>query len=165
MKIEVIDELNFTIYLNKFYINDIDLKNKDDLENYFKNLFLKLKDSYQMPLSGYYNITIYLDKFYGVIIDIQKEDLEYFDYFGGQIDMRIAIVDNSFLYQVKDINILKNQTIYGAIYQYKNHFYFKLEKEIPNNLYLKLLEWSNIIYKENTEIIMKKGKKLKEEYS
>lgn len=165
MKIYFIDDLNFTIYLNKFYINNIDLKNKDDLETYFKNLFLKIKDSYNISLAGYYNITIYLDNYYGAIIDIEKEELEYFDYFGSQIDMRIAILDNTFLYQVKDINILKNLFFYGNIYQYKNHFYFEIKKEIPNNFYIHLLEWSTILYKENTEIIMKKGKKIKEEYS
>lgn len=163
MKIEFIDNLNFTIYLNKLYTNRIDLKKKDDLEDYFKNLFLKMKDLYDMPLSGYYIITIYLDKQYGGIIDITKEDLEYIDYFGGQIDMRIAILDNIFLYQVKDIDSLKQQIPYGIIYQYKNNFYLELKKQIPDALYLDLLEWSNIVYKENTEIIRKKGKKIKKE--
>ena len=75
--------------------------------------------------------------------------------------MRIAIIENKFLYQVKDIETIKKQENYGTIYQYQKHFYFEIKKKIPMKYYLNLLEWSNILYKENTEIIIKKGKKLK----
>lgn len=162
MKLVLLDELNFLVYLNTFYTKNIDFSKKDNLEPYFKNLFLNLKENYNMPLAGYYNITIYQDKNYGVILEINKEDLEYFDYFGGQIDMRIAIPENSFfLYQIDIFNLPKE--IKGVIYFYKGNFYLHLKEKIAEPVFLKMLEWAKIVYGAPAEEIVKKGKIWKEE--
>ena len=56
-----------------------------------------------MKLDGFYYITVYIDKYYGVVIHLEKDDVEYYDYFKNQVDMRIITIDTEFLYLVDDI--------------------------------------------------------------
>ena len=74
----------------KVFLNDIpkiDFKNMDELETYFRNLFLKLKKIFHITFTGLYNIDIYLDQYCGVVIELKKEDLEYIDYYDNEIDI------------------------------------------------------------------------------
>ena len=67
----------------KVFLNDIpkiDFKNMDELETYFRNLFLKLKKIFHITFTGLYNIDIYLDQYCGVVIELKKEDLELMSY-------------------------------------------------------------------------------------
>ncbi|MEG0826494.1 MAG: hypothetical protein RR404_03380, partial [Bacilli bacterium] len=66
MKIVNKDEFSFIVFLNKFYIDKINFNNKIVLEDYFKNLFLRLKENYKIDMIGYYNIFIYIDDNYGI---------------------------------------------------------------------------------------------------
>ena len=89
----------------KVFLNDIpkiDFKNMDELETYFRNLFLKLKKIFHITFTGLYNIDIYLDQYCGVVIELKKEDLEYIDYYDNEIDMRIISHDATFLYEIPD---------------------------------------------------------------
>lgn len=156
MKIIIDNDLSYTIYLNSFYVDKLDFNNKDTLEKYFKNLFFKLKDLYYFDIVGFYNIIVYIDKYYGIILKIIKEDLDYLDYFGSQIDMQINIKNINFLYKINDIfNFDMNLSKSGKIYKLNNDFYFKLNKEISNIEFGKLLENSTIIYEEEVLIKLK----------
>ena len=105
MKINYIDENNIIVFLNKIKIKDKLLLSSSYLENYFRNLFLTLKDKYQINISGYCNVTLYQDNIYGVIVDIKKEFTDYFDYFDNQVDMKIDVAKNSiFLYKVNSLS-------------------------------------------------------------
>ena len=64
------------IYLNKTYIKNIDLQNKKILENYLNKLLNKIKNKYELYISGYYDVKIYLSEEYGIIINIEKENLD-----------------------------------------------------------------------------------------
>ena len=100
MKIELVDDYNYTLYLNNLYIKDLNLDNKEDIENYLKKLFLIIKDRYDIDISGMFEIDIYVNNKYAIVIDIFKEDLEYLDYFSNQIDMQVNIIkDSIFLYE------------------------------------------------------------------
>lgn len=162
MKILINDENNIIIFLNKIICYDLDLNDKDDLEDYFKKLFQNLKNNYNLNLNGYLILDIYIDKIYGYIIEIIKEDLEYFDYFDNQVEMRIIInEDIEFLYKIDDIlNLDKDLLKKVEIYKQKDNFYLSLRKNI-NNLELgQILEQSDIIYK-NTDDIFNYGKLIK----
>ena len=93
MSIKFIDNLTLDIYINE----------RDDLENYLKKLFKILKDKYNIIIEGFYEVTVYVDKFYGVVFHLEKDDLDYYEYFKNQVDMRIITVDTEFLYLVDDI--------------------------------------------------------------
>lgn len=161
MKIHFFNEQDIAIYLNSFFADQIDLEDSSNLESYFKDLFLRLHQYYHIELSGYYNIIIYHDKFYGLIIKLHKEDLDYYHYCDTEIDMRILIDRNHpFLYEVKDIfNLDKHILKLGNLYRYQNHFYFHLTKK-PLFIELgKLLEKTDIVYKD-TEQIIRYGKRI-----
>lgn len=156
MKINLIDEDNIIIYLNKYYTKNTDFNDKNLLEDYFKKLFKKLNKIYDIDINGYFNINVYIDKYYGVIIEIKKEDLEYYSYFNDQIEMQIMIYnDVEFLYLYNDYFDILNMNN-NKIYKYNNKYYLKLEKEISNIELAKILEFTSIIYSKTDKIIKNK---------
>lgn len=163
MKVDIIDENNIIVFLNQFFIKDMNFLDKNLLEDQFRKLFLKLKDIYNIEINGYYDINIYIDKYYGSILEIKKEEIEYLDYFDDQIDMRIIISKYSiFLYKIIDIfeipkDILKN----SIIYKYQNNLYLELKKKIDNIEMGKLLENSFLVYGVVSDKILKNGRKIK----
>ena len=105
---------------------------KQKLLNYFKKLFLKIKDNYQICMNGFYNVDIYLDSIYGIILELKEEKLEFIEYYEDEIDMRISIHEDEFLYQIDDI--LKINRDNYDIYNYQNKWYIKLKNENKKNL-------------------------------
>lgn len=149
MKIEYIDEDNIIIFLNRYLIKDLDFDNKNNLEEYFKNLFIKLKDIYNIKISGYYELVLYIDNIYGIIIEIKKEDEEFYL---NQIDMKLCLIETKFLYEMNDIPSY-------PFYKYDDKFYIDIE----NYKIEDIIEHSKIIYKD-TDIIIKKGIKIAKEW-
>lgn len=155
MKLEKKDNL-LIIYLKNKLVDNIDFTNKEELEKYFKELFIKLKEYYNIKISGYYNINVYIDRYYGVVLELEKEEIDYYSYFNNQVDMHIITEDIDFLYLIDDYFItdyLKNYTLF----LYKNKYYILPDKNINFDY---LLENSKIIYN-NTKEIIKFGKILK----
>lgn len=147
MKIKLKDENNIIVFLNNINYN----LNINDLEHELKILFDKLKTKYKLDIFGYYIINIYIDNYYGTIIDMKKEEIDYIDY-NDEIDMRIIMHKITFLYL---INNYYNLNIKSIIYKYNNKYYLKLEESIDNISFSKLLELSEIEYKDIDTIISK----------
>ena len=144
MRVKFIDDLTLDIYIIKEVINKVDLKNKEELEKYLKKLFKTLKYNYNIEISGFYDITVYIDKFYGIIFHLEKEDLDYYDYFKNQVDMRIVIIDTEFMYQVNDIP--KNIINKFKIIIKDNNIYLKIKNELDKLNMMLLLENSELVY-------------------
>lgn len=155
MKLESKENI-LIIYLKKQLIEKIDFTKKDELEKYFKELFLRLKEYYNIKISGYYNINVYIDEFYGVALELQKEELDYYDYFDNQVDMHIITEELNFLYSIEDYFVTK-ELDFSKLYYYKDKYY--ISSNINTN-YSYLLENSEIIYK-NTKEIIKFGRVIK----
>ncbi len=147
---------NIVIYIyDKKYKN---LLKNDNLEDYFKELFIKLKDSYDIKIAGYYDIVLYLDKYYGAIIILEKEDIEYYSYLNNQIDMQITRYEDFFLYKIKNTFLVdKNILDKVVIYKYKNNFYFKLKAELSNLEFGRLIENSDIVFGDTIKDITRKN--------
>jgi len=144
VNIKFIDELILDIYIKKELIDNIDFNNKDDLQKYLKNLFKILKNKYSVVIEGFYDITVYVDKFYGVVIHMEKDDIDYYDYFKNQVDMRIITIDTSFLYLVEDIpNDLINKVDVIII---DKDIYLKIKEELSKVEMMKLLEISKVVF-------------------
>lgn len=144
MSIKYISDNILDIYLKKELIQNIDFKNKDTLEDYLKKLFKTLKDKYNIKIEGYYEIDVYLDNNYGAILNLNREDFDYYDYFKNQVDMKISIIDNEFLYEVEDIpKSLLNKV---SVIIENNKIYLKINKKLKDIEMMKLLENSKIIY-------------------
>ena len=159
MKIVNLDENCMTIFLNKLYLKELNFDVREDLEDYFKELFLKLKKYYMINISGYYNIDVYIDNDYGLVINLNKENIEYYDYFDNQIDMRISLKDSKFLYGIDDPLSLP-AFAEGNIYIYKDKYYVDFNDIIDNVTMMYLLEFSDIIFDEQIDII-RRSQKLK----
>ncbi|MBQ9181940.1 MAG: hypothetical protein IJ134_04840 [Bacilli bacterium] len=154
MKFNIVSDTQIIIFLNKNYVSDINFKDKDELEDYFRFLFLNLKKNYNINFSGYYIINVYLDKYYGSVIELEKEEFEYYDSFTNQVDMRISVIDSNFLYEIEDPYFLDNLDNF-KIYTYKNKFYLQIEKDISNIQISNIVEHSNIVYSDTEDIIYK----------
>lgn len=149
------NEDNLTIFINKSNLK-FNLQDKEELEDYFRSIFVKIKEFYNIKLNGFYITHAYIDDNYGIIIDMKKDDNDFIYYNDYEIEMQLIINEITFLYEIKDIFINKNIYPKIDIYSYKNKYYIKLKEDVLNNI----IEYVNIIYK-NTENILKYGKLLK----
>ena len=156
MKVITNDEFNIIIFLNKIIVENIDLEDRENLEEYFKKIFLKLKKIYDITISGYFVIDVYIDDNYGIIMELNKEELDYYEYFDNQIDMRIIIHDDvTFLYEIDDILLLDKKIRKNiSLYYYQNKYYIKINKILNFIALGYILENSNSIYiDENDNVI------------
>ena len=140
--VKIIDDI-IVVFLMEFSYKD------ENLEDEFKNLLDKLNKVYNIDIKGSYKINLYKDKIYGAVLEIIK-DSDYYDYFNA-IDLTINIIDSHFLYEINDYIYNLNSNIY----LYNNKIYVDINNK--KDLY-KVLEYSTIIYKENS--IIKNGKKI-----
>ena len=140
--VKIIDDI-IVVFLMEFSYKD------ENLEDEFKNLLDKLNKVYNIDIKGSYKINLYKDKIYGAVLEIIK-DSDYYDYFNA-IDLTINIIDSHFLYEINDYIYNLN----SDMYLYNNKIYVDINNK--KDLY-KVLEYSTIIYKENS--IIKNGKKI-----
>jgi len=152
VKVNVINEDEIVVFLNKNYFNEEDFENSDKLEKKFKTIFKGLTN-YNIEVNGYYIIDLYIDKYYGYILNIKQEDVEYYSYFDNQIDMKINIKKTDFLYEIDyidlDTNILKD----SKILKYQGKIYLKIDNNISDIVLGCIIEKSKIIYKNTKKII------------
>lgn len=162
MKLELFNLNNLTVYLNNKYLEKINFDLKNNVEQQFKKLFIKIKNKYNIEMSGYYEVTVYLNDKYGMIIEIEKDDDEYVKLFGDTVDMKITFkFDSSIFYKLEEYIIYKINNYF--LYYYNDEFYVELtdNSKYDYREYLKLLENSSIIYGSEIKKIKNKAIKLK----
>ena len=144
MSIKFNSDLVFDIYVKKYLIEDIDFSIKSDIENYLKKLFKTLNNKYNIAVEGFYNITVYIDKYYGIVLHLEKEELDYYEYYKNQVDMRLVTVHTDFMYEVDDIpfDIINKVKISDK----NKNIYLTLKEKLTDLEMMKLLENSKIIY-------------------
>lgn len=155
MRISIIDN-DILIYINNNLIN-IDFEDLDTTKEYFKELFLKIKD--KVEINGFYFVNVYKDDLYGIVIELTKEEMDYIDYYTDEVDMHITLNENTFLYEIEDIFLNKEIIKNSKIIYYNKKIYLKLKNDIDENLKGYLYEFSNLIYKD-TNNILNYGKEL-----
>lgn len=134
----------YIIYLKENEIKNIDFKNKIEVEELFKNLFLKLKKRYD-EINGFFYITVYLNK-YLTVVEFEKEESDY-EYLSSKIDMQIEVLENStILKEYDNINYVKSNTFYV----YNNKYYTKYLDD-------KDMEFFNIVYGEEVDRVLEKS--------
>jgi len=144
MTIKFISDMVFDIYVKKYLIEGIDFSIKSDIEKYLKKLFKTLNNKYNIVIEGFYNITVYIDKYYGIILHLEKEELDYYEYYKNQVDMRLVTVHTDFMYEVDDIpfDILNKVKISNK----DKNIYLTLKEKLTDLEMMKLVENSKIIY-------------------
>lgn len=152
MKIIDNDDKIIVFLNNKQYIKD-----EEKIEDYFKSLFIKLEDKYNLDID-YNDVCVYVDYNYGMILEFRNSDLEYFF---DNIDVKINIFKNHyFLYKIDYNYINKDILNHCIVYKNKDSIYLKIKKEIDEKIFLKILEYSDIIYGERAIKIENSSKKV-----
>ncbi len=159
MKVLKNDGKNVVIFLPSSNIF-LDRLKREELEEYFRALFLKLEERYGIDQSGFYQIYVYKDSYYGAILEIEEEDIPYLDYMDNEVEMNIHIPKNTnFMYRLEDILDLSEEILSASnLYYYRNKFYLELKKEVSKKNYLRLLEYGELVYGEKIKKIQKSGK-------
>ncbi len=144
------------LYLNKMYIRSLDFTDKEAIEKYMKRLLKKISNKYDMSFDGYYVVNLYVDVNYGVVIEIIKEELEYLDYFGNQVEINTNVSYDSFLYEMNNFdNSLFDNFL---VYKIKDKLYIKIDEDISDVEMGKVLECCKIIYGTKADEIIKKAR-------
>jgi len=160
MKLELFNLNNITVYLNNEYLKKINFDLKNNVEQQFKKLFIKIKNIYNIEMSGYYEVIVYINDIYGMIIEIEKDNDEYIKLFGDTVDMKITFkFDSSIFYKLDEY---KNFDINNYnLYYYNDNFYIELNDKINYINYLNLIENSDIIYGDEMKKIKSHAIKVK----
>ena len=154
----IIDE-NIVFFLNKIYLDNIDLKDENIIEKKLIKLINKIQKQYNIDLNGYYNVYIYKDKNYGLIIEMEKEKLDYLDYFNNQIELNIEIIEDTFLYKTDNIFTIDKTLLEKLIiYINKDEIYLKIKENINDIELGQIIENSQIIYGNKAKSIKKQSK-------
>lgn len=141
MNIKFIDDMTFDIIIRDL---NIDYTDKEYLEEYLKKIFKRLYDYYDISIEGFYNIALYVDKYYGIIFHLEKENLEYYEYFKNQVDMRIIINETEFLYKVENLIDEINDKVDIIV---NDNIYLKLKEKLTDREMMILCENSEVVYK------------------
>ncbi len=154
MKIEALSEKKIIVYLMDK--QSLDFKNVKSLEEEFKKLFLRLKYYYDIHIQGFYNVKVYLDENFGLVLEIDGEELEYLEYLDGEIDMRIEVIEEEFLYKTKDIleipvSLKKKMDIYFL----EDMYYLKIKGTLNSLELASLLEYTTCIYHNQNPFLLK----------
>jgi len=147
MTIKFISDMVFDIYVKKYLIEGINFSVKSEIEEYLKKLFKILNTKYNLVIEGLYNITVYVDKYYGIILHLEKENIDYYEYYKNQVDMRLITVHTDFTYLVNDIpkSIINKINIKTK----DNNIYIKLIDKLNDLEMMRLMEFSEIVYNYN----------------
>ena len=159
MKVEKLDDDKLIVFLNNFYLKKNSFSLKNNLEKYFKELFIKLNQFYDIEIKGFYDISIYQDNLFGIILEIEKEDLNFYSYYDDHIDMKIRIMKKErFLFELDKFSLLNKEVFnYCKTYVYKNNFFIIPKRTISDVNIGFILENSKIIYGEDACKIINKA--------
>ncbi len=155
MKIDVLEDNTFVVYLNKYYIKEIENINKDNIQKYLKTIFLCLKKKYGVNIYSYFNIDCYINKSYGLILEVREEPVG-FHFFTKKTDMKLTFYNNSkILYNIDDYfikDILKNNDY--KLYIRENQFFLDMDNLDEKESAYIIENTKKIIYGENIQSII-----------
>ncbi len=137
MKIKIINRDILIYILNK----SLDLESSSsDLEDYIKDIILRVKKKRIRNLSGSYNVKVYQNHRYGIIIYMEHD--EDIDYFPDIIDLNVKIYKNSNLYFITDDYFLISDKEYRLI---DNKYYVNID-DFSDREMLFVIEHGDIVY-------------------
>ena len=124
-------------------------EDSNNINDYIKELILRLKKKYKINIFGFYEINIYINDKVGMIIDIIKDDE---DYFYDLLDLKIKVYENSPVYLKFNDYFLNDEFKFKIL---DNYYYIDVEN-ISKEKFLSMIEFCNLVYGEDLEILNKK---------
>ena len=99
-------------------LKDFDVYDKEQIMSLFKDIFVKMKDKYNM--SGLFDADIYVNNEFGMIIEIYN-----LCFYNGEVDLKIKFhLDSIFLTEINTNELLD----YEDVYYYEKKFYSNFKK-------------------------------------
>jgi len=149
MRIEIIDDNNYKVFINDLYKEKIDINNKDELGKYIKKIILKLKKIYNIMLQGLYEVHVYIVKFIGIILEIKNID----SYLSKTVDLKIVVHNDEEMF----LKVFRYESVekYNHLKYLNNCFYLDVNELKECDVY-NLIENSRLIY--GDELIELKNK-------
>lgn len=150
LKVEYIKSGKIVIYLfNKKY--KIDFRNENSVKKHLKDIFFKIKDYYNIKIEGYYEVDVYINEYYGIILELKKQNFDYYDYLENEIEMKIKIHREKYLYMIENYNVNMNKY---DIFKLDNNLYLCPKEKLSQIEMAKLVENAKLIY-DSSDIIKK----------
>ena len=151
----IFENNNIIVYINNDKI-DFSLIVKEEIEQFVKELILRLKKKHHKKISGFYKVKVYQNDSYGLILEMEKQpDL---DLFPDLIDLKLIIYyDVTIYYETEDYFQIEKCE---EIYELNNKYYINILNISKNELF-KFIEFGKIIYGETLKNKMKNMKKIK----
>ena len=143
MSIKYISDSIFDIYIKKESAGNVNFNDLECLETYLKELFKILKNKYNIAVEGFYEVTVYIDKNYGFVFHLEKDEIDYYNYFKNQVDMRIYPIETEFLYLADDLPDNYDKFDINII---DNCIYLKIKNELSDIEMMELLENTKLVY-------------------
>lgn len=148
MKIEMLTKDSYKIFVNKLYIKDIDLNDKDVIILAVKDIIQKLKQ--RLQLRGFYKVKVFPSKNIGLFIEIiQLEDLE----FSNNLDLRVVVYfDEKIFFETEDYFVIQK---YDSIIFFDDKFYCLIDDYFED--LLEIVEFGRFIYGKEVINLLNKG--------
>ena len=147
LKIEIIDEDNFNVWLVTDEKRDLsELDTELSIKNFLGEIVLKLKKILKGKFYGYYELTAY--KAYNIFF-LEFERLDEY-HIGVEINT-VIYLDSKILFKYEDLGILKPD------YYYDGYFYKMVDDVF---LTLKFIEFGEFVHEEEANLILNKAVKL-----
>lgn len=154
MKVTILDQDYYSIYLSHAYSLINDFSNKELIGDYAKNIIVKLKKTYGIILNGYYQMKVFVNDKVGMFLELRKLDDIDFDLVSIDLNV-IFFLKQPFLLKVSNFDYISN---FSPIYFWQNYYYVSFDKiDDP----LRYLEFGDIIYGEEVEEILRCSKIVK----
>ena len=149
MKLEIIDNDSYKIFINNLYCNKVNINNKEELGKYIKDIILKVRKLYNVILHGLYEVHVYVVKFIGIILEIKNID----SYLSKTIDLKIIVHNDEEIYlQVYRYELIEK---YNGIKYFNNYFFLNINELKKEDVY-SIIESSKIIFGEDLLDIKKR---------
>lgn len=139
MKVEIIDDDNYRVFINSNYQSFLNIEDKDEIGKYIKQIILKMKKIYNILLEGFYEVHVYIVKFIGVILEIKNID----SYLSKSVDLKIIVHNDEEMF----LKVLRYELIkdYSNLKYLNNYFYLDIDDILEKDIY-NLIENSRIVY-------------------
>ena len=148
MKLEIVDEDSYKIFINNNYDNSLHVNDKEDLGKFIKSIILKIRRIYNILLEGLYEVDVYIIKFIGIVLEIRNID----SYLSKSVDLKIIVHSDEDIYlKIYDYELLRK---YHHLKYLNNYFYLNINNLLEKDVY-GLVENYDIVYGEELDDLKK----------
>ena len=153
MRIELLNDDDIDVFVNKCYLDDDQMDDKEPLLLNIRDIITKIDQRYHLNLSGFYKIKAYVNKKVGLFLNIIKIDDNEFN---NEVDFRIVLFKNEpFLLELDEYSDLDFN--FSKKY-YNDKFYVNID-DLGD--YIKYSDMGNIVYGDYAKEVLARGKNIK----